>query len=208
MSRQSKLKGSLLRYATQKTIDELWRLHVWLPDGRRGNPALCIHRHHVFGQSWILAGNGTDQRWKVDVGANVEEATHAEYRVSWDDGNSSGPGYKTHQVSSTVTNTRKYVVATPLGSEEVLRRGMTYCIHPNEWHSSQVAEKDSLATLFVFDANRGMNTDAPILGPKKDTSFTTSKSPPDITVQHLVKLVEAARSQEDDSGKAPPEQEQ
>lgn len=45
-------------------IDQLLRLHIWLPDGQRGDPAFTIHSHQSFGQSWILAGQGTDQLYE------------------------------------------------------------------------------------------------------------------------------------------------
>lgn len=108
-------------------------------------------------------------------------------------------GYKTHQASSTVTNTYEYVVARPLGPDKTLRRAMTYKISQNEWQSSEVADKQFLATLFIFDANRGANKDAPILGPKDGKKLETSKSPPPTTVGGLVKLVEEARCREEDT---------
>lgn len=37
-------------------IDELFRFHVWQPDGSRGTPEIAIHKHQSFIQSWILAG--------------------------------------------------------------------------------------------------------------------------------------------------------
>lgn len=181
------------------SIDELWRLHVWLPDGHRVDPAISIHGHHAFGQSWILAGEGSNLRWSVDAveDNDAAEATHAEYRVSWDDGKGSGPGYKTHQVSSTVVNTHKYFRATRLGSEETERRGMTYRVSQDEWHSSAVADEVVFATLFVFDAHRGANKDAAILGPKDGDSFTASKDPEGNTAEGLVRSVELVRRWED-----------
>jgi hypothetical protein len=44
-------------------IDELWRLHVWLPGGKRGNEYFGVQGHTAFGQSWILSGEGTNRRW-------------------------------------------------------------------------------------------------------------------------------------------------
>ncbi|ETS73678.1 hypothetical protein PFICI_14624 [Pestalotiopsis fici W106-1] len=180
-------------------IDELWRLHVWLPDGHRADPAISVHGHHAFGQSWILAGEGTNHRWAVDAvdDDHAAEATHAEYRVSWDDGKGSSPGYKTHQVSSTIVNTYKYFRATRLGSEETERRGMTYSVSQDEWHSSTVAPEIVFATLFVFDAHRGANKDAAILGPRDGESFTTSKDPEGNTADGLVRTVESLRRWED-----------
>lgn len=55
-------------------IDELWRLHVWLPDGHRGNRDFAIHSHQPFAQSWILAGEGRDHQYA---------ATDPEAKVCW-----------------------------------------------------------------------------------------------------------------------------
>ena len=39
-------------------IEELFRLHVWLPDGKRGIPDFAIHAHQPFAEGWILTGQG------------------------------------------------------------------------------------------------------------------------------------------------------
>lgn len=58
------------------SIDQLWRLHVWLPDGKRGNPLAPVHSHQAFAQSWVLAGKGTDCQWDVKPASSREGATH------------------------------------------------------------------------------------------------------------------------------------
>lgn len=180
-------------------IDELWRLHVWLPGSKPADPAFSVHGHHAFGQSWILAGEGTNHRWSVDAVADKAEATHAEYRVSWDDGQGAGagPGYKTHQVSSTVVNTHRYFRAAHLGAEAE-RRGMTYTVSQDEWHSSSVSPDGVFATLFVFDAHRGANKNAAILGPRDGGSFTASKKVSEgRTAEGVARSVELIRRWED-----------
>ncbi|KAI1842409.1 hypothetical protein JX266_011450 [Neoarthrinium moseri] len=173
-------------------IDELWRLHVWLPDGKRGN---VIHSHNAFGQSWILAGEGKNLLWSVKP-AEYDQATHAEYGLQWNDGKKSDSAYKTHQVSSTIVNTKKYVVAD-LSSTDVHRRNTTYSVSDKQWHSSEVAPDRVCATLFVFDALRGFRDIAPVLGPKDGESSTQIRDPAGHTVKEIVKTVGNVRAWED-----------
>ncbi|KAK6074956.1 hypothetical protein SCUP234_07955 [Seiridium cupressi] len=177
-------------------IDELWRLHVWLPDGVRGALGFKVHGHNAYGQSWILAGEGTNHRWTVEPAADKEAATHAEYRVEWNDGKKQDSSYKTHQVSSTVKNSHTYFKATHLGTD-IETRDMTYTVSHEEWHSSDVAPEVVFATLFFFDAHRGFNKDAKILGPKDQESSTQLRDPAGHTPEKLVKTVELMRKWED-----------
>ena len=88
-------------------IDELFRLHAWLPDRQRGNPELAIHSHQPFGQSWILAG--IHYSYKVAPAPGPEVATHAEHVIAWDDSKKLDSTYKAHQTSCTVKNTQTLV---------------------------------------------------------------------------------------------------
>lgn len=97
-------------------IDEIFRLHVWLPDGQRGRPEFAIHSHQPFSQSWILAGEGKDYSYEVKPAANSAIATHAEYALVWKDEKNTSTIYKTHQTSSTVVNTGRLVRAIPTSS--------------------------------------------------------------------------------------------
>lgn len=174
-------------------IEELWRLHVWLPDGQRGDPEYHVHSHNTYGQSWILAGFATNHRWSVEPAADKETATHAEYRVSWNDGKTQDSNYKTHQVSSTINNTHKYFNAKLL-STETEQQDMTYSVTHEEWHSSEVAPDAMLATLFFFDGHRGTNNDAAILGPKDGESSTQLRDSAGNTPEKVAKFVQAARA--------------
>ncbi|KAI6090585.1 hypothetical protein F4821DRAFT_20753 [Hypoxylon rubiginosum] len=176
-------------------IDELWRLHVWLPDGIRGSTDFKIHDHNAYGQSWVLTGEGTNHRWLVEP-ADEETATHSEYRLAWNDGKKCDSNYKTHQVSATVTNVYKYLKVTHLSAEKE-QRDMTYAVSQREWHSSEVAPEAVFATLFFFDAYRGANRDAAILGPKDRKSSTTEKAAVGITPGQLIRIVELTRTWED-----------
>lgn len=177
-------------------IDELWRLHVWLPDGHRGTSGFNVHGHNAYGQSWILAGEGTNHRWSVEPEADKEIATHAEYRLAWNDGKKEDATYKTHQVSSTVRNSHKYFKVAHLGTD-IERRDMTYSVSHEEWHSSEVGPEVVFATLFFFDAHRGTNSNAGILGPKDGDSSTQIRDPEGNTPDQLVRTVETMRRWED-----------
>lgn len=48
-------------------IQELFRIHVWLPDGQRGHPDLAVHSHQAFAHSWILAGQAKDRAYTATV---------------------------------------------------------------------------------------------------------------------------------------------
>ncbi|KAI0127627.1 hypothetical protein BJ170DRAFT_683460 [Xylariales sp. AK1849] len=178
-------------------IEELWRLHVWLPDGTRGSPGFeaNIHGHDRFAQSWILAGESKNHLWSVEPAQDAELATHAEYQVVWDDGKTSNTDYKTHQVSSTIRNCEKFVTVKHLKTE-VKSRDMSYVVPETACHSSEVAPEVACATLFFFDAFRGTNPQAPILGPKDGVSFTQIRDPTGNTPAVLTEIVEIIRKWE------------
>lgn len=187
-------------------IEELWRLHVWLPDGKRGNEFFGVHGHTAFGQSWILAGESTNRRWEVTDATDPESATYAEYAVAWNGGDGDGgesgrnsgsnSAYKTHQVSSTAVNTGRLRTATLL-REEHERRGMTYALAASEWHSTEVTPDRVCATLFLFDGWRETFVGSGILGPRDGTSSTTLRDPAGLTPRDLASAVELLRGWED-----------
>jgi ankyrin repeat protein len=176
-------------------IDELFRLHVWLPDGERGMAEVAIHSHQPFAQSWILAGYGTDYMYKVEGTDDPFLATHAEYVPRWSDGKQAGAAYKTHQTSSTVTNTGKLVRVTPIGSE-MHTRDMSYSIPGGAYHQTAVPSGRFHATLFFFDSHRGFLKDAGVVGPKDGQGYTQLRDPAGITPLALAQMVDATRSWE------------
>ncbi|KAK1996602.1 hypothetical protein LX36DRAFT_658446 [Colletotrichum falcatum] len=191
-SAQGFLSVALCSLVEDGGIDELFRLHVWLPDGERGNPDFKLHSHQPFAQSWILAGEGEDHAWEVEPVGDPAEATHAGYALAWDDGKAQGGAYKTHQSSSTVRNTGSLFRATETRSE-THRRGSTYTVPAAAFHTSEVAADALHATLFFFDSRRGFVRDAGVLGPKNGDAFTQMRDPAGISPRELVEAVEAAR---------------
>ncbi|KAF2029853.1 hypothetical protein EK21DRAFT_66979 [Setomelanomma holmii] len=177
-------------------IDELIRLHIWLPDGVRANPDLAIHMHQPHAQSWILAGESTDNTFEV-VPAAAEDATHAVYQVGWagQDSKESDRKYKVHSKSSTVTNTGRLVQVTQK-QEDLHTRNMTYHIPAGVYHSSEV-EPDALhATLLFFDSHRGYIHDAPVIGPISHESTTHDRKPADLSVDSVANIISDLRTWE------------
>lgn len=176
-------------------IQELFRLHVWLPDGKRGNPDLALHSHQPFAQSWILAGEGRDHSYRVEPASSPADATHAGYALSWNDGQGRDAAYKTHQVYSTVENTGRYFRASETGSA-LHARNMTYTIPANSFHSSDVAPDAFHATLFFFDSERGFVQDAGVLGPKDGKAFTQVRDEATVSASALARSVGFVRAWE------------
>lgn len=131
------------------SIDELFRLHVWLPDGKRGNPELSVHAHQPFAQSWVLAGEGKNISWEVEPATELTTATHAQYALAWSDGKDLGATYKPHQTYSVVANTRSLMCATHMNTA-VYTRDVSYTIPAAAFHSTEVLPDTLYATLFFF----------------------------------------------------------
>ncbi|KAH7069567.1 hypothetical protein BKA63DRAFT_421242 [Paraphoma chrysanthemicola] len=186
----------LWSFITDGRIDELIRLHIWLPDGVRANPDLAIHMHQPHGQSWILAGEGTDNTFDV-VPADQNDATHAIYQVGWagPDSKESDRAYKVHSKSSTVTNTGKLVRVTQTQAD-LHTRNMTYHIPAGVYHSS-VVEPDALhATLMFFDSHRGYIHDAPVIGPVSREPATHDRKPANLSIDEVAVIIADLRSWE------------
>ncbi|WYZ35971.1 hypothetical protein EsH8_X_000618 [Colletotrichum jinshuiense] len=192
-SAQGFLSVPLCSLVKDGSIDELFRLHVWMPDGKRGNPDFPLHSHQPFAQSWILAGEGVDHSFTVEPVEDAAEATHAGYALAWNDGKGQNATYKTHQSYSIVQNTGKLFKATETRSELHVR-GSSYSIPAAAFHASEVAPDALHATLFFFNAHRGFVKDAGVLGPKDGESFTQLRDPAGVTPSELAAAVEAARS--------------
>jgi hypothetical protein len=180
-------------------IEELWRLHTWLPDGRRGEFEVCIHAHQPFAQSWTLLGHGTNCNFKVDSPDDPSLTTHATYGCCYvaEDGKLSGSGYL--RMSSTIRNTGRLVRVTP-GSREPHSRDMTYSVPAGAYHRSIVSGSRVHATFFVFDAHRGYVDNTAVLGPKDGSEWAQPRDADGITPQALAQTVGATRNWEQAQG--------
>ncbi|KAI6169058.1 hypothetical protein EDD17DRAFT_1524762, partial [Pisolithus thermaeus] len=195
-SSQGFLAVPLCSLLNDGNIDELYRFHIWLPDGLRGNPDFTVHSHQAYAQSWILVGEGKDYQYTFEPVASVAEATHAVYALSWADNKNASTTYKTHQTSSTVVNTGKLGRTTLTSGPEVHRRDMSYSIPSAVFHRTEVAPDALHATLFVFDSHRGFVKDAPVLGPKDSESSTQLRDPAGVTPAALANMVDTMRTWE------------
>lgn len=195
-SAQGFLSVPIYSVAKEGQLDELLRLHVWLPDGKRGNPDFAIHSHQPYAQSWILAGEGTDQRFRAERVSELSEATHSEYHLFWNkDGKNLSKSYSARQHSSTILNSGTLIRVTDGGSS-LHGRNATYNIPAATLHSSKVSSDTLHATLFYFDSKRGFVHDAPVLGPVNGKSFTQIRGPDAETALSLAEKTELVRSWE------------
>ncbi|KAI0630346.1 hypothetical protein C8Q77DRAFT_256020 [Trametes polyzona] len=177
------------RLNERKQIEELIRLHVWLPDGQRGNPEVAIHAHQPWARSWVLGGKGVDHEYsirKVGEGPEAEaNATHTLYLLTWDKSRQ----YKTHQQASCAHNTNIKVHADLVRSQ-THRRGDSYAVLSNVPHKSDVAPDELHATLFYFDASRGFEAEAPVLGPHTGADFEQKRDPAGHTAGELARIAD------------------
>ncbi|KAF4845790.1 hypothetical protein CGCSCA4_v006462 [Colletotrichum siamense] len=194
-SAQGLLAVPLCSLLKDGSIDELFRLHVWMPDGKRANPDFTLHSHQPFAQSWILAGEGRDHAYQVDAVEDVDEATNAGYALAWNDGKGQNATYKTHQAYSIVQNTGKLFKAVETSTEKHVRND-TYSIPAAAFHTTEVAPDQLHATLFFFDSHRGFVKDAGVLGPKDGESYKQFRDPAGITPAELAIAVEELRRKE------------
>ncbi|KAH6645690.1 hypothetical protein BKA67DRAFT_527061 [Truncatella angustata] len=204
-SAQGFLTVTICRHIVEGKLQELWRLHVWLPGGDPGHEGFSIHKHNAFGQSRFVAGQGTNHVWSIEEDAKAEQKEDTQkgdliplskYRLEWTDTNGSSTAYKTNQTSSTVINTGKLVVARRLESTSH-SSGMCYTIGEDEYHSSAVSKDRISATLFVFNSSRGHNNDEEtIIGPRDQEKSTFVRCVADKTAKELCILVEKAIDQE------------
>ncbi|KAF2213419.1 hypothetical protein CERZMDRAFT_111123 [Cercospora zeae-maydis SCOH1-5] len=149
-------------------IEELFRLHVWLPDGQRGTSGFSVHSHQPHAQSWILAGTSVDHSKEV------------------------ASAYKTHQSFSKVINTHRYM-HPELVRSTTHTANMSYTIGPGEFHRTEVARDRLHATLFFFDSSRGFVDDAPVLGPAHQESSVQVREVEAHSPASLAKAVHALR---------------
>ncbi|KAL8765110.1 MAG: hypothetical protein Q9209_007709 [Squamulea sp. 1 TL-2023] len=180
-------------------IDELFRLHVWMPDGHRGTAGFAVHSHQSFAQSWILAGEGTDHRFDVQAATDYSSATHAEYALAWNTRSTSSTGYETYQFSSTAKNAHRLVCAKRIQTE-LHTRDDTYSIPAATFHTTEVEPNVVHATLFFFDSHQGFDKDAGVLGPKDAEISHQIRDPDGLTVFSLAETVDVIRTYEGHMG--------
>jgi tetratricopeptide (TPR) repeat protein len=186
----------LWSHAKDGNIDELFRLHVWIPDDhKKRTPISNIHTHQAFSQGWILTGLGTDYVYDIKP-ADMNNATHTEFNIAWNKDKPAANDRITQQsASSTMTNMSSLVRALP-GSRRPHSRGMNYTVPAGKYHSLDVNPDELHATLFFFDSRRGFQLGAPALGPINGSILTLPRTAPDATAAQLAKTVDCLRQWE------------
>jgi hypothetical protein len=184
-------------------IDELWRLHAWLPDQQRGVEAVGIHAHQPFGQSWTLLGTGTDHTFEIDTPEDSSLATHAEYEPYWTSAlanQSAGTSrYQTFPAASTIRNTGRLVRVKHV-TQSSHSRDMSYSVPAGVYHQSDVPGHRMHATLFAFDSHRGFKVNAGVVGPKDGLEYVQPRDPADLTAEVIAQIVHATRRWEQTNG--------
>ncbi|KAM3413738.1 hypothetical protein BST61_g10426 [Cercospora zeina] len=173
-------------------IEELFRLHVWLPDSQRGASGFSIHSHQPYAQSWILAGTSVDHAYSAEPITRPGADDLAIYTIGWADSKEAVSAYKTHQSFSKVINTHRYI-HPGLVRSRIHTANMSYTIRAGEFHRTEVARDRLHATLFFFDSSRGFVDDAPVLGPAHQESSVQVREVEAHSAASLAKAVHALR---------------
>lgn len=148
------------------------RLHLWLPNGNRGPKNFQTHVHQLFGQSWVLMGQGVDTQYAYhDVhrprpGVSVEEEMipMARYILRWRKVGNPTEFVNCPNNTVGVRMRTDDIYALDFLRQMVNRINETYTISNSVAHKAKPGMIH--ATLFLFDASvEGINEDAPILGP-------------------------------------------
>jgi tetratricopeptide (TPR) repeat protein len=177
-------------------IDELYRLHLWLPDGKRGPSEYRIHSHQASACSWILAGEATDLAYNIEpINDDYAAATHAKYAIKQNFTKVAGET-QPQRTSSTLFSTGE-LVKVALHKEEIHGRNSTYSMTAGSFHTTEVPTGKLHATLFLFDSSRGWELDAGVLGPKEGREYTHHRYPHvSVDVDHLLQSVDDMRAWE------------
>lgn len=202
-SSQGFLSVPLCSLLEKGQIDELWRLHAWLPDRQRGVREVGIHAHQPFGQSWTLLGTGTDHTFEIDAPEDPSLATHAEYEPYWTSAVTSQSAgstrYQTFPAASTIRNTGRLVRVKHV-TKSSHSRDMSYSVPAGVYHQSDVPGHRMHATLFAFDSHRGFKANAAVVGPKDGSEYVQPRDPADLTAEVIAQIVHATRRWEQKKG--------
>ncbi|KAI0630351.1 hypothetical protein C8Q77DRAFT_1137637 [Trametes polyzona] len=194
-SAQGFLSIALCHHNKEGNIEELFRLHVWLPDGQRGDQEFVIHTHQPWARSWIMAGKATDHRFDVEEleEGDTRTPTHETMRMDWGKGHQ----YTTDQKLSLARadGAGKLVFTTErLADKETHGLDDSYCVPTMDYHYTQAPFHEVHTTLFFFDSSLGFTQNAPILGPVGASLHPQPRDPMGNSTVGLVDVAHAVRS--------------
>lgn len=172
------------------TNEELWRVHLWLPNRPQPDERFFIHSHKSWAQSWILCGEGTDGQYEVEPVKRQDEATHAIFELA-------DQKVITHRDRrAKIRNTERFVnVRRP--NLRPHTRDMSYVVPAETFHTSQIPLSTAHATVFLFDATRGYSARGGVsLGPKDVPELDQDRDPGNISAKFVASVIEAVRSWE------------
>ncbi|EME39481.1 hypothetical protein DOTSEDRAFT_102069, partial [Dothistroma septosporum NZE10] len=122
----------------------LFRFQVWLPDGQRGRHEVAIHARQPFAP-YI----------EFSPLQNPCFATHAAYAPKRTSDAYASTSYKTHQLSSMVSNTGKLLIVQ-YRTSRLHFRDMTYTVPAKVHHSLVVLPVRLHVNLFLFESSHGL----------------------------------------------------
>ncbi|KAL5318095.1 hypothetical protein ACEPPN_015199 [Leptodophora sp. 'Broadleaf-Isolate-01'] len=190
-------------------IHRMVRIHLWLPNGNRDPES---HAHQLFGQSWILTGQGHDEQFFYHNVKNPPQGLKtggmpqmARYQLLWPDKNDSSVLSNSPNGQPAKMTKTDEVYFLEKKSETTNAIDTTYTISNKVAHRASIHDHQVHATLFVFDREKeGIMIDAPIFGPlemPKDDNYkralqTSKRSKSPHVASCLVNIIEAQRQLE------------
>jgi len=184
-------------------IKEMLRLHVWPWHQRegdgddRGQVALpvhpqrsnlfSVHSHQAHATSWVLAGQIENKTFSVVPTPHSLPETESVslFQLSPDDRRS----YSINRQQSPVRNTGRAAAATP-ECAATLSAGQSYTVAAGEFHETTIDRETPAppVSLFLFDATRGWDEDAAVIGPatlNADLRPPASRATPEEIIDRL-----------------------
>jgi tetratricopeptide (TPR) repeat protein len=177
-------------------VQELFRLHIWLPGAVRVNSDSAMHMHQLFAQSWTLVGEGTCNTFSVTA-AHDDHGTHAEYTF---DGNEAaedetGEAYRVPSETATITHTTKLFSLLPVKTE-LHTRNTSCCIPAGVFYATTVESDAIYAKILLLDSTSGYAMGVPILEPTIREANASHPQPLNINAANIADLITELRSWE------------
>jgi tetratricopeptide (TPR) repeat protein len=177
-------------------VQELFRLHIWLPGAVRVDPDSAMHMHQLFAQSWTLAGEGTYSTFSATVDRE-DHATHVEYTFDNNEAaeDETAETYRVPSKASTITHTTNLYSLNPVQTE-LQTRNMSCCIPAGVYYATTV-EPDALhARILLLDSTSGSTHDVPFLEPTSPEANASHPQPLTINAADIADLITELRSWE------------
>lgn len=158
---QGFLSIPLYRLDMDKAKFEFLRLHIWDSSldkyiDKQKTAHFSIHSHQFHANSWILAGEIINIRYKVETSLNETDFNH--FEIKWNNSKNA-----VNQKTSVAMNTGEYVSVETTANEKYTS-GDTYEIEAGEFHASTNSSQVS-STLFLFSTLKSRVDKSFVIGP-------------------------------------------